>query len=365
MRFTLSFRRLRPVALGLTVGVGSAVVGCGQNPAADTTQTNHTSPSAATTAADSATAPATTSTTSPSTATPAASRSATSTSTTSNASAAPAFVVPSDVPLGAPPSTNSPATSASAIASAPQVAIDPKYTKEFAEVATMQKLDGQLDPEKFTLTQKPIPPLCFRIIERWNTIPLVSKSTGQPLKMTAKIHTDLGTIEIALRPDLAPNHVRHFLALVQEKYYDGLLFERVIQQENLNGPNTPAVLTAGCPVGRGDIGIGHIGYFMLPEFPQEVVHEAGTVGIWHDEHPASAGCRFYIALGPAPWLDKQYTVIGKVTQGLDLVQKIARLPLKTPNSPLDNGKPENPVVMKKVEIVVEGMDNSAPVAQNQ
>ncbi len=92
------------------------------------------------------------------------------------------------------------------------------------------------------------------------------------------METEVGTVEITLRPDLAPNHVRNFIALSMLGYYDGLVFERTVHAKPADHPEQEVdVLEGGCPLGTGDIGIGSLGYWLKPEYSQEK-HDVGTVG---------------------------------------------------------------------------------------
>jgi cyclophilin family peptidyl-prolyl cis-trans isomerase len=159
------------------------------------------------------------------------------------------------------------------------------------------------------------------------------------------LETEHGTIEISFDVQAAPNHVRNFLALAKSGYFNGLVFERVVTQVAVtpDGQNLPfEFVTAGCPVGDGSPGRGHIGYFLKPEV-SNIVHDAGTVGFWREDADASAGTRFYITLGPAPAMDGQYTIVGKVSAGLEIVRKIADAPPREPGSEL----PAQPVVIRQ------------------
>src|SRR5262249_58279555 len=110
------------------------------------------------------------------------------------------------------------------------------------------------------------------------------------------LDTDAGMIELDLRSDLAPNHVRNLIALVKVGYYDGLRFDRIVHQqaETPEGNRSEIRLVSfGCPAGTGDPGIGHIRYRLQSEFSDEK-HVAGTVGFARDNDPSSAGTRLYI-----------------------------------------------------------------------
>ncbi|MCE9534182.1 MAG: peptidylprolyl isomerase, partial [Planctomycetes bacterium] len=113
----------------------------------------------------------------------------------------------------------------------------------------------------------------------------------------------------------------------------------------------------GCPTGTGDDGYGHLGYFVRAEFQTDLKHQEGTVGFWHEEDPDSAGTRFYITLGPAPALDGKFTIIGQVTQGLDIVKRIAAQPVQSADpTTAENEKPVKPATIKKVAIFPDVME---------
>src|SRR5205823_5555492 len=92
----------------------------------------------------------------------------------------------------------------------------------------------------------------------------------------------------------------------------------------------------------GEPGQGHIGYFVKPEF-SDLTHDEGTVGFWHEETDDSAGTRFYVTLGPCPAMDGRYTVIGKVSRGMDVLHKIAAARTKEP----EFERPAVPTVIRK------------------
>jgi peptidyl-prolyl cis-trans isomerase B (cyclophilin B) len=153
-----------------------------------------------------------------------------------------------------------------------------------------------------------------------------------------------------LRPDLAPNHVRNFVALARAGYYDGLVFERAVHAKSEEQPEVEVeVLEGGCPLGTGDSGVGSLGYWLKPEFSQES-HDVGTVGACHGEEPDTAACRFYIALRKAPFLDGNFTVFGKATQGLDVARRIFALPVRNDPEYPEGDRPEKPVTIRKVTI---------------
>jgi cyclophilin family peptidyl-prolyl cis-trans isomerase len=209
-------------------------------------------------------------------------------------------------------------------------------------------------PPDQTASGKSVARLYSEVVRLWDTIRFTDPR-GQHLDYTATIETDLGTIEIALRPDLAPNHVRNFVALARAGYYDGLFFDRIRHDEAEDQPGKPVLdaVEAGCPLGTGEPGYGSIGYWLNPEFPDanaKVTHEEGTVGACHGNEADTAACRFYITLSPAPFLDGNYTIFGKVTRGLDVARKIFDQPYIDEQEGGGSYRPDKPVVIRKVTV---------------
>ena len=129
---------------------------------------------------------------------------------------------------------------------------------------------------------------------------------------TLVMETSKGTVVIEMRPDLAPNHVAHIKKLVREKFYDGIVFHRVIDG---------FMAQTGCPHGTGT------GGSQYPDLKQEFnaePHVRGTVSMARAQNPNSANSQFFICFDDARFLDKQYTVWGKVIEGMENVDKIKR-----------------------------------------
>ena len=133
-----------------------------------------------------------------------------------------------------------------------------------------------------------------------------------------------GEVEIELYPDKAPNHVKRFKELSNNKKYDGVVFHRVID---------------GFMAQTGDVKFGNsnnkdfdlrragMGGSDLPDLSQEfnnLPHERGTLSMARSADPNSANSQFFICFQPAPFLDRQYTVFGKVIEGMEFVDKIKR-----------------------------------------
>jgi cyclophilin family peptidyl-prolyl cis-trans isomerase len=223
-----------------------------------------------------------------------------------------------------------------------------RLQQPFAE-ATLSDMPDQCLPD-VTLAGKSVGKLYEEVVRTWDRIAFLTAG-GQPLHYRAVIETELGTIEIELFADLAPNHVRSFVALAQVGYFNGLVFERTIAEQVEDDPSTRVELVeGGCPTGTGNPGYGSIGYWLKPEFSEVIKHEEGSVGACRSEEPESAACRFYISLSKAPVMDGERTIFGKVTHGLDVVRRIATQPvLNSPDYP-EGDRPEKPIVMRKVTI---------------
>ena len=119
-----------------------------------------------------------------------------------------------------------------------------------------------------------------------------------------------------LYPEIAPNTVKNFVSLINKGYYNGLIFHRVIQGFMIQG---------GCPDGTGMGGPGYCikGEFSGNGFENNLLHEPGVLSMARAMHPDSAGSQFFIMHKTSPHLDGQYAAFGKVTEGLDVVDKIA------------------------------------------
>lgn len=132
-----------------------------------------------------------------------------------------------------------------------------------------------------------------------------------------------------LYPEIAPNTVNNFISLVKKGFYDGLIFHRVISGFMIQG---------GCPDG---IGTGGPGYNIKGEFSQngfanDLKHTEGVLSMARAMHPDSAGSQFFIMHKTSPHLDGSYAAFGKVTEGLEVVDKIANTPTDFRDRPLED-----------------------------
>ncbi len=208
-------------------------------------------------------------------------------------------------------------------------------------------------PADTILTGKPTYKLLNTVQQLWDGIRFITPD-GKPIEYTAVLDTDLGEIEISLRPDAAPNHVRSFVALIQAGYYDGMRFDRIHHEVSPDQPGDPLdYIEGGCPLDKGDPEDGSIGYWLKPEDGPALGlhHEIGAVGASHGRERDSAACKFYIMLCDAPYLDGSYTVFGKVTKGLDVARTIMTRPVIIDDQdPPGHNRPKDPVIIRKATV---------------
>ena len=134
-----------------------------------------------------------------------------------------------------------------------------------------------------------------------------------------------------LYPEIAPVSVNNFISLIQKNYYDGLIFHRVIRGFMIQG---------GCPDGTGMGGPGYTipGEFNQNGFKNDLKHTEGVLSMARAMHPDSAGSQFFIMHKTSPHLDGAYAAFGKVTEGMDVVNKIAEVPTNFSDRPLEEQK---------------------------
>jgi len=146
---------------------------------------------------------------------------------------------------------------------------------------------------------------------------------------TVNIETNFGKISFKLLPELAPETVRNFEKLAKDGFYDGTLFHRVIPGFMIQGgdPNTKTD-------NKSSWGTGGPGYNIKAEFSSRS-HLRGIVSMARSQDPDSAGSQFYIVTADSTFLDKQYTVFGEVTEGMDVADKIVNLERDGNDCPLE------------------------------
>lgn len=152
------------------------------------------------------------------------------------------------------------------------------------------------------------------------------------------LNTSKGTISIKFYPEVAPNHVRNFVELAREGFYDGTKFHRVIPGFMIQGgdPNTKT----GDP---STWGTGGSGKNIKAEF-SNIPHRRGVVSMARSNHPDSASSQFFIVVSDSNFLDNNYSVFGEVVSGMDVADEIVSAPRNAQDRPLD------PVEIQSVEV---------------
>ena len=150
-----------------------------------------------------------------------------------------------------------------------------------------------------------------------------------------------------LYPEIAPNTGNNFISLIRKGFYDGVIFHRVIEGFMLQG---------GDPDGTG---MGGPDYSIRGEFPQNgfdnpLLHDPGVLSMARTMAPDSAGSQFFIMHKKSPHLDGAYAAFGKITEGMDVVNKIAEVPTDYNDRPMETQR------MKKVTVDTFGVDYPAP-----
>jgi peptidyl-prolyl cis-trans isomerase B (cyclophilin B) len=138
-----------------------------------------------------------------------------------------------------------------------------------------------------------------------------------------------------LYPEIAPLTVQNFIDLIQKNYYDGLIFHRVIPGFMIQG---------GCPEGTGTGGPGHTikGEFASNGVPNDLKHTKGVLSMARSTAPNSAGSQFFIMVATSPHLDGQYAAFGKVTEGLEVADKIVKT---------ERDRSDRPKVEQKIQTI--------------
>lgn len=151
-------------------------------------------------------------------------------------------------------------------------------------------------------------------------------------RQVATFDTSMGTFKIELFNDLAPKTVKNFTTLVGKKFYDGLIFHRVIDQFMIQG---------GDPNGNGT---GGPGYEIPDEFGKGLRHDKPGMLSMANAGPNTGGSQFFITLVPTPWLDGHHAIFGHVVSGMDVVEKIGKTPTDSQDRPLKK------VIIEKITI---------------
>ena len=156
----------------------------------------------------------------------------------------------------------------------------------------------------------------------------------------AVVNTSAGTFIIDLRPDLAPNHVGYFMKLAREGAYNGTIFHRVLALAIIQGGDPLSADPAKAKLyGTGGLGV------LKPEFSTTERATRGAVAaVLRPNDPDSGGSQFFVCVTDQPALDGKYTIFGRVSEGMDVVQKISQVPSDA------NGAPNDRVTIASVTI---------------
>ncbi len=154
-------------------------------------------------------------------------------------------------------------------------------------------------------------------------------------------------IKAELYPEVAPQSVNNFISLINKNFYDGLIFHRVIKGFMIQG---------GCPNGTGMGGPGYSikGEFAQNGFANDLKHTEGVLSMARAMHPDSAGSQFFIMHKTSPHLDGAYAAFGKVTEGMDVVNKIAETTTDWNDRPLEDQ------VIKSITVDTFGVEYEEP-----
>lgn len=156
----------------------------------------------------------------------------------------------------------------------------------------------------------------------------------------AVIKTNMGTIELELFAKKAVKTVENFVGLIEKKYYDGIIFHRVIDNFMIQG---------GDPTGTGMGGESLWGKPFEDEVNTGLKHESEGILSMANAGPNTNGSQFFITLKATPWLDGRHTVFGKVIKGMDVVKAIGKVKTGQNDRPANNVVMENVTVEKRIK----------------
>ncbi|WFD38574.1 peptidylprolyl isomerase [Malassezia japonica] len=165
-----------------------------------------------------------------------------------------------------------------------------------------------------------------------STVPAARKRV---VANNATLHTTLGDIQLKLYPDLVPKTVENFVGLAKKKYYDGVIFHRVIKK---------FMLQTGDPLGDGTGGESLWGKEFEDEFTPELRHDKPYTLSMANAGPNTNGSQFFITTVPTPWLDDKHTVFGQATAGLDVIHQIEHCKKRR------GDRPEEPIEILSVSL---------------
>lgn len=174
-----------------------------------------------------------------------------------------------------------------------------------------------------------------RMVSAFLLVILLLVSVGcsaEQKKTVAVFETSMGDFTVELYTDKAPKTTKNFIDLAQKKFYDGIIFHRVIDQFMIQG---------GDPTGTGR---GGPGYTIPDEFDPLLKHDSAGILSMANAGPNTGGSQFFITLVPTPHLDGRHAVFGKVIKGMEVVKAIGKVPTGAGDRPL------MPVTIKTIKI---------------
>jgi len=143
-------------------------------------------------------------------------------------------------------------------------------------------------------------------------------------KIIAEFSTNKGNFKIELFGDKAPITVGNFIKLVNEGFYNGLIFHRVI-------PNF--MIQSGCPHGTGR---GGPGFTIRDEFHPKLKHNSKGILSMANAGPNTGGSQFFITVAPTPWLDGKHSIFGKIIEGIEVIENISKVQKDRYDKPLED-----------------------------
>lgn len=188
---------------------------------------------------------------------------------------------------------------------------------------------------------------CQSDVENSNEPNNTTNNNDEEKPLVTMTMEDGGEIEIELYPNKAPNTVNNFIALIEDDFYDGLIFHRVIPDFMIQGGDPEGT-------GMGDPGYSIKGEFSSNDFDNDLKHEPGILSMARSQDPDSAGSQFFIVTGDGSHLDGDYAAFGKVIDGMDVVEDIEAE--ETDN----NDKPKTDQIIESMSVDLNGYQAEEP-----
>lgn len=156
---------------------------------------------------------------------------------------------------------------------------------------------------------------------------------GKPMGTMIELDTSMGTITVQLYDELVPQTAGNFKTLVEQGYYDGVIFHRIIKDFMIQG---------GDPTGTGS---GGPGYTIPDEFHPSLKHDRKGLLSMANAGPNTGGSQFFITLVPTPWLDGKHAIFGEVVEGIEIVDRMGAVATGQGDRPVED------VVITKASVI--------------